>query len=108
MTADPLGQRSDLMDQSGLLQALQVRRAKRRRRQHTSAQLMGKRVVACDGDGSFSEEDTRQVIHAAVPAHTSMGSLGIVLIRNIRIGYCSPFAILLACFSGIGRQRKDM
>lgn len=86
-----LRQRPHLNNQTRLLQLTQIRLAQRTRRKYATAQLVRQRLLSRQNQSRLRETDTCEIVHAAVPAHAAVHTLGVVRVRDVGVGDGAPF-----------------
>ena len=89
---------ADLSEQSGVPHAVEVRLTKSGRRQDTTAHLVRRGLIACDGNGSFGEQHASQSVHAAVVSHAAHNTLRVAWVGDIGMSDGTPFDVFFAGF----------
>jgi hypothetical protein len=89
---------ADLGEQSGVPHAVEVRLTKSGRRQDTTAHLVRRGLIACDGNGSFGEQHASQSVHAAVVSHAAHNTLRVAWVGDIGMSDGTPFDVFFAGF----------
>jgi hypothetical protein len=91
---------ANLGEQSSVPHPVEVRLAQSGRRQNTTAHLVRRSLVACDGDGSFGEQQASQSVHAAVVSHAAHHTLWVAWVGDISVGDGTPFDVFFTGFPG--------
>jgi hypothetical protein len=89
---------ADLGEQSGVPHPVEVRLTKSGRRQDTTAHLVCRGLVACDGNGSFGEQHSSQSVHPAVISHATHNTLRVVGVSDVGMSDGTPFDVFFAGF----------
>jgi hypothetical protein len=92
------GHHADFGEQSGVPHPVEVRLTKSGRRQDTTAHIVCRSLIACDGNGSFGEQHASQSVHAAVISHTAHNTLRVAWIGDVGVSDGTPFDVFLAGF----------
>jgi hypothetical protein len=89
---------ADLGEQSGVPHPVEVRLTKRGRRQDTTAHLVRRGLIACDGNGSFGKQHASQGVHTAVISHAAHNTLRVAGVGDVGMSDGTPFDIFFAGF----------